>query len=276
MSLLDELKEQRRQAVSALEMQQAYVIAHQSNVDDWHLRIADIDTAIAALEPAPLTAEEIADVAEFVAEQETAREQLEREDVGMVETFNEFQAELASQPDPDEQDDASEFAEPLWQLHELAQDEICAVPSKALGEAVAAWGNAQFAPRDEFDPSIKFVVEPWEGSAEGHAVDIAASWQSMYGHNVGGEPIDWLGNPPPVTARSLPERTLPPEAPALNADMQDEREEPVALAQPEWNEPVTSEAKMFSHGIQSEQKPERKFDPWGGVSNLFGKPKVDA
>jgi hypothetical protein len=53
MSLLDELKEQRSQAVSALEMQQAYVVAHQSNVDDWHVRIADIDRAIAALEPAP-------------------------------------------------------------------------------------------------------------------------------------------------------------------------------------------------------------------------------
>jgi hypothetical protein len=52
------------------------------------------------------------------------------------------------------------------------------------------------------------------------------------------------------------------EAPALNEAMQDEREEPVALAQPEWNEPVTSGAKMFSHGIQSEQKPERKFNPF--------------
>ena len=53
MALIDELKEMRKEAVSAREMQMAYVTAHQCNVDGWQSKIADLDTAIAALEPAP-------------------------------------------------------------------------------------------------------------------------------------------------------------------------------------------------------------------------------
>ena len=119
----------------------------------------------------------------------------------------------------------------------------------------------------------------------------------------------------------LDEQTCEPveEAPALNEAMQDEREEPVALAQPEWNEPpqpismideqtcepVDPTLRAFeddhivepqpTEGYAPVTNPEadalarahdwydpkavhdrNRFNPWGGVAHLFGKPKVDA
>lgn len=84
---------------------------------------------------------------------------------------------------------------------------------------------------------------------------------------------------------NMDELLITDEAPALNEAMQDEREEPVALAQPEWNEPeahiqaveaeryalaTNPEADFWSRGLASDQKPQSRF-------NIFGiKPKVDA
>jgi hypothetical protein len=91
------------------------------------------------------------------------------------------------------------------------------------------------------------------------------------------------------------DHALPPSADDVVTDLQGDTVEEMREAfedvfetqaapipQPEWNEPqpegyapvVTPEAKMFSHGIQSEQKPDPRDWPF---SHLFtGKPKVDA
>ncbi len=119
----------------------------------------------------------------------------------------------------------------------------------------------------------------------------------------------------------LDEQTCEPveEAPALNEQMQDERELTAALPQPEWNEPRQSismideqtcepvdptlrafeddhivepqptegyapvtnpeaDALARAHDWYSPEKvaERNKFNPWGGVAHLFGKPKVDA
>ena len=109
------------------------------------------------------------------------------------------------------------------------------------------------------------------------------------------------------------------ERPALNEQMQDERELTAALPQPEWNEPrqsisiideqtcepVDPTLRAFeddhivepqpTEGYAPVTNPEadalarahdwydpkavhdrNRFNPWGGVAHLFGKPKVDA
>jgi hypothetical protein len=69
MALIDELKEQLEKAVQFVDTETAFVRAHQRNVEDWLGRIDDLDRAIAALEPAkPLTAEEVSEVADYIAE----------------------------------------------------------------------------------------------------------------------------------------------------------------------------------------------------------------
>lgn len=81
------------------------------------------------------------------------------------------------------------------------------------------------------------------------------------------------------------------EAPALNEAMQDEREEPVALAQPEWNEPQTTEgyAPVTNPAADEAAKAHDWYDPKAvherernaGLAKLFSynpfyKPKVEA
>lgn len=51
MALIDELKTQRAEAEAALATQEEFVRAHLINVDDWCVRIADLDKAISALSP---------------------------------------------------------------------------------------------------------------------------------------------------------------------------------------------------------------------------------
>jgi hypothetical protein len=232
MSLLDELKEQRSQAVSALEMQQAYVVAHQSNVDDWHVRIGDIDRAIAALEPAPYgaTSEQ---VAAFKAR------------------YSGFQAD----PIPDEPElfeDAAVAREQLETDHALPPsaddvvvDDWC--PEYASAERFAIDETMQDEPGDTSE-----FAEPDDEAKRAAAIELTAD--------------------------------VEPEIQALIESGEHSYDEVAAIAYPEpqWNEPqtegyapvVTPEAKMFSHGIQSEQKPDPRDWPF---SHLFtGKPKVDA
>jgi len=61
----------------------------------------------------------------------------------------------------------------------------------------------------------------------------------------------------------------------LKADMRNAREQPVTNPEADAPEPVTAEAKMFSHGILNEQKPERNKITLFGVE-FGGKAKVDA
>jgi len=127
---------------------------------------------------------------------------------------------------------------PLWQVHEISSDDICAVPSKEIGEAVAAWGNVTFAPTHEYDPHINFVVEPWAGDAETHEVDLGASWLAQYAFNMRGEPIDWLNNPP-RGGKSEPEGGKGPSGGEPSADA--ERTEDALLE----NQPgVSSQASL--------------------------------
>jgi hypothetical protein len=58
------------------------------------------------------------------------------------------------------------------------------------------------------------------------------------------------------------------EAPALNEAMQDEREQAVEG----YAHVVTPEAQMFAYGITSEQKPERKLNPF----SIFRREPEDA
>ena len=101
----------------------------------------------------------------------------------------------------------------------------------------------------------------------------------------------------------LDEQTCEPveEAPALNADMQDEREQPVtdvaaliasgehsydevaaiAYPEPDGYAPVTNPeadalAKAHDWYDPKAVHDRNRFNPWGGVAHLFGKPKVDA
>ena len=104
-----------------------------------------------------------------------------------------------------------------------------------------------------------------------------------------------------LTADVMPESGLHEEAPALNADMQDEREEPVtdvaaliasgehsydevaaiAYPEPDGYAPVTNPeadalAKAHDWYDPKAVHDRNRFNPWGGVAHLFGKPKVDA
>lgn len=118
-----------------------------------------------------------------------------------------------------------------------------------------------------------------------------------------------------LTADVIPESGLHDEAPALNEAMQDEREQPVEpypteelarLPEPVWYDvptegyaPVTNleahvqavEAERYAQPTNPEADAlakahdwydpkavhdRNRFNPWGGVAHLFGKPKVDA
>ena len=104
-----------------------------------------------------------------------------------------------------------------------------------------------------------------------------------------------------LTADVMPESGLHEEAPALNADMQDDREQPVtdvaaliasgehsydevaaiAYPEPDGYAPVTNPeadalAKAHDWYDPKAVHDRNRFNPWGGVAHLFGKPKVDA
>jgi len=142
---------------------------------------------------------------------------------------------------------------PLWQVHEISSDDICAVPSKEIGEAVAAWGNVTFAPTHEYDPHINFVVEPWAGDAETHEVDLGASWLAQYAFNMRGEPIDWLNNPP-RGGKSEPEGGKGPSGGEPSADA--ERTEDALLE----NQPgVSSQASLAEAAVPEGWTPAAEF-----------------
>jgi hypothetical protein len=84
--------------------------------------------------------------------------------------------------------------------------------------------------------------------------------------------IELTADVEPVAASWIDQQTCEPVDATLRAFQDDHIVEPEPT---EGYAPVvTPEAKMFSHGIQSEQKPDPRDWPF---SHLFtGKPKVDA
>lgn len=216
MALIDELKEKLKDVETYIAARHAQIREHGSAVEELERQRWDLDVAIAALTPAPAPVE---------IEDSLAPE-------GMPECAWETVTLTEAAP-ADEQDDASEFAEP-------APDPVLVSRDKLI-----------------------FAVPETE--------------------------IKWTE-----------------EAPALNADMQDEREQPVtdvaaliasgehsydevaaiAYPEPQWNEPegyapVTNPeadalAKAHDWYDPKAVADRNRFNPWGGVSNLFGKPKVDA
>ena len=74
MSLIDELKEKRAEAVAALETQMEFVRAHKFNVSEWHKVIEDLDTAIAALAPSEALLDPVPSPSHESSSQETVTE----------------------------------------------------------------------------------------------------------------------------------------------------------------------------------------------------------
>lgn len=241
MSLLDELKQQKAEIAERLERACA-------DVQYFDGRMADLLLAIAALEPTP------ADL--FAAEKETAREQLEREpeedslapegmpecawetvtviapvpSAEMVIGWNEARASgfegsfddyldlvqhgnAQSADDLDEQDDASEFGDPDRSVY---------------GDGLA-YGDGN----DDRINNVPFDLNPYDGKEAEYWSNGWNDADAVIKLNEPAEFISDLTGDPAIE----PESGLHEEAPALNEQMQDEREEPVALAQPEWNEP---------------------------------------
>ena len=190
-------------------------------------RMADLLLAISALEPTP------ADV--FAAEKETAREQLEREPEMPEDGLG---SSLIAMGYGD--DDA-----PVEHISILTGDPAIEPESGLHGEAVEL-------------TATKLFNEHWDMTPGGYGIKSLPQQPDSVQEAWREKARELLAAPTPAMMEMANE--IIEEAPALNEAMQDEREQPV-----EWNEPVTSEAKMFSHGIQSEQKPASDFNPWRGL-----------
>ena len=212
MALIDELKEMRESAKKReLERRaEAFEMQTWADVDAKYVR--ELDTAIAALTPAPAPVE----IEDSIAPE------------GMPECAWETVTLTEAAP-ADEQDDASEFAQPM--------------------------PDAEFVALDEQ------TCEPLD-------TDLAQ-----------------------ILHDNMDKLLITDEAPALNEAMQDEREEPVALAQPEWNEPQPTEgyAPVTNPEADALARAHDYYDPKAvadrernaGLAKLFSynpfyKPKVEA
>lgn len=194
-----------------------------SIIGDYRLEIADLDIAIAALSPTP----------DFIAEQETAREQLEREPE-IPAGFTKWEGGECPVP------------------HGKIVDIICRDPDVRVGQT-----NQVFA---------HMISWANEGNA---AYDIIA-YRIIEAAPVADEQADASEFAEPVE-----------EAPALNEAMQDEREEPVALAQPEWNEPdgyapVTNPEADTIARAHDYYSPEKMGDRNRSVFDIFRHKREDA
>ena len=247
MSLLSDLKVKREDAIELIAGVDIDIAAIKQTLEReqetrsfWVTYIAEIDTAIAALEPVPVEDPGLREVQaytsgrldgytqaiqslELAAEKEVAREQLERED------------------------DASEI------ISDLTGDPA-------------------------IEPESGLHGEPVDGFTLMHNAVVTQTYTDLGSNLV---------------------RGTAPEAPALNSDMQDEREEgyapvtnptiddliPEAMrqeleAEQRYSQPTNPEADALAKAHDwydpKAVADRQKFNPWGGVSNLFGKPKVDA
>lgn len=210
MALINELKEMRDEAKDALEQEQVLVMAHQDTVDEWSERLNDLERAIAALEPASLTVEEIADVAEFVAE-------------------------LQAQPDFEELSELfeNEKAEAREQLE--ADHALPVAPDDVVLTDIGRWkyrvcwdgygdrfGDSHHETLDEAREELK--------KRDTDVLVIAAALYEAYSDGEGGvlwREIQRFDRPDNDVAAEGYAPVIEGDRPALDADMRDVREQPV-------------------------------------------------
>jgi hypothetical protein len=213
MALIDDLKEQRAEAVKVRDEHFEEAIRCNLSGSKWQYHIDDLDRAIAALTPTP----------DFEAEKETAREQLEREPE-IPEGFTKWegcewtglpsdmvQVIFHDEPTPYFPTSA-ENLEPLWAWDRCSPD----------AQRIIAYRIIKASPApdpDEQDDASEFISD----LTGDPAIEPEAGLH--------GEPTDLQGDTVPELQQAFDEIFgAQEERPAINEQMQDERELPITDA----------------------------------------------
>lgn len=253
MSLLDDLKERRAEVVAELETQEAFVVAHQICVEDKRAEIADLDRAIAALLSPHVEDPGLREVQAYTsgrldgytqaiqsleAEKETAREQLEREPE-IPEGFTKWEGGECPV-------DPSTYISVMFLDGEISHDGVIAghmnwahdvsCAARIYAYRVTEQASVQDETLDQgaSEPVVRASPGEVEESRDQSTdeQDDASEFAEIEGDGLGSSLI----------AMGYGDDDIPSEfTEPVEEAMQDEREEPVELSQPEWNEPQPTE-----------------------------------
>jgi hypothetical protein len=252
MKLLEDLTKRRATAVEQRDEYDAVVVKWIHKATDVRDLIADLDRAIAALEPADPTAVAIAAYIEAENAPIPEPETQTGDDGHMLSDYvidriigdrdddhGPEQGDETLGDELDEPDDASEFAEPDDEATRAAAIEL----------------TADVEPVADDDSAYAVIHYP-DGSR--YAGEV----------NEHGEPHGYGVMTGPASEPPIPE-------PVWNEPQPTEGYAPVVDA-PVTNPEADALAKAHDYYSPEKVAERNRFNPWGGVSHLFGKPKVDA
>jgi hypothetical protein len=261
MALIDELKEMREAAKKREQERRSEAFEMQTWADVDAKYVRELDRAIAALEPAPIPEPE--------PETQTG------EGVEIPEGFTKWeggewtgnsrdivQVIFHDEPTPYFPERADRLS-PLWNWSECKPDFQRIIAYRIIEPAPT--------PEDEPDDASEFA----ESEAESPTLTIAELLAEA-DESIRAAAIE-------LTADVEPWPEVWPEG------IEGDQETCEPLPQPEWNEPQPTEgyapvtdpeadalAKASEYYDPKAVADRNRFNPWGGVSHLFGKPKVDA